>query len=439
MEADGALGAGASGIANADAAGAHVTGADAAGADAAAIANKVRRFYERHPYPPPVDDLERYRLLWHDRQRRRADHHLFWPTSAYRDDHAILIAGCGTSQGAKHALRWPRARITAIDFSETSVRCSEAFKQKYGLDNLQVRQLPIERVTELGATFDQIVCTGVLHHLADPDAALEALRDVLAPGGAMHLMVYAPYGRTGVYMLQEFCQRVGIEATAEGIRDLVVALGALPAGHPLASLLREAPDFRQEAALADALLHPHDRAYAVPQLFDLLQRGRLTFGRWVKQAPYDPLCGVTARLPQSARIARLPPAERYAAVELFRGTMVRHSLVAYRDDEPGASQQPGLSGDGWPAYVPVRMPDTICVQERLPPGAAAVLINRGHTSTDIYLPIDALEQRLFDAIDGQRSIGEIARTRAPLATARALFERLYRHDQVVFDASPSSP
>ena len=53
------------------------------------------------------------------------------------------------------------------------------------------------------------------------------------------------------------------------------------------------------------------------------------------------------------------------------------------------------------------MPDTICVQERLPPGAAAVLINRTHTYTDIYLPIDAQEKKMFDAIDGERTIGEI--------------------------------
>ena len=63
---------------------------------------------------------------------------------------------------------------------------------------------------DLNESFDQIICTGVLHHLAEPDAGLSALRGVLNPDeGAMHVMVYAPYGRTGIYMLQEFCRRIG--------------------------------------------------------------------------------------------------------------------------------------------------------------------------------------------------------------------------------------
>ena len=81
------------------------------------------------------------------------------------------------------------------------------------------------------------------------------------------------------------------------------------------------------------------------------------------------------------------------------------------------------------------MPDTVCVEERLPPGAAAVLINRTHTYTDLYLPVDAREKSLFDAIDGERTIGEIAREQATPDTARAFFERLWWYDQVVFDAS----
>jgi SAM-dependent methyltransferase len=412
-------------------------------ADAASVGEEVRAFYERHPYPPPVDSLEKYRRFGQDRQSRRVDYHLFWPARSYKEDQSILIAGCGTSQAAKHALRWPAAQVTGIDFSATSVRCTEELKRKYGLDNLQVHQLPIERANDLEMSFDQIICTGVLHHLADPDAGLSALRNVLKPdGGAMHLMVYAPYGRTGIYMLQEFRRRIGIHADEEEIRDLISALTALPSGHPLENLLREAPDFRQEAALADALLNPQDRSYSVPQLFDFIEKAGLTFGRWLKQAPYTPHCGVLAKIPQASRLTQLPLAEQYAAVELFRGTMIRHSVVAYRDDGSGGVQPISFAGDTWLRYVPLRMPDTISVQERLPPGAASVLINQTHAYRDLFMPIDSTEKRWFDAIDGSCSIGGIvertlpsSQTKSQLDMARTLFEKLWWYDQVVFDAS----
>ena len=399
-------------------------------------------FYERHPYPPPLDSLEKYRGLGQDQLKRRADYHLFWPARPYREDQSILIAGCGTSQAAKHALRWPAAQVTGIDFSATSVRCTEELKQKYKLNNLRVCQLPIERVGDLKVTFDQIICTGVLHHLAEPDVGLSALRRVLNPdAGAMHLMVYAPYGRTGIYMLQEFCRRIG-HTSDEDFRDLITVLKALPRGHPLEALLRDAPDFRQEAALADALLHPQDRAYTVPQLFDFIETAGLTFGRWLKQAPYTPRCGAAATIPQALRLALLSPAEQYAAMELFRGTMVRHSVITYRDDSPGGAQRISFAGDAWLNYVPIRMPDTICVQDRLPAGAAAVLINPTHAYRDLVMPIDSTEKALFDAIDGTRSVGDIvgstltsSKEEPRVDMARTFFERLWHYDQVVFDAS----
>ncbi len=406
------------------------------------VAEAVRDFYDQYPYPQPVDSLEKYRRLWQDPQRRRADYHLFWPARSFREDQSILIAGCGTSQAAKHALRWPGAQVTGIDVSATSVQCTANLKQKYNLKNLDVRQLPVERVNELQTSFDQIVCTGVLHHLADPDAGLRALRNILKPDGVMHLMVYAPYGRAGIYMLQDFCRRIGINANDDDITDLITALGSLPPGHPLENLLHEAPDFRHAAALADALLHPQDRAYSVPQLFDFLEKAGIIFGRWIKQASYSPRCGVMAKLPQAARLACLPLAEQFAAVELFRGTMVRHSLLAYRDDNPSRSGVVGFVDAPWLSYVPLRVPDTICVRDRLPPGAAAVLINQSHTYRDLLLLLNQTEKRWYDAIDGNRSIGDIVdesfstSERTPQAgMARTFFERLWWYDQVVFDAS----
>jgi SAM-dependent methyltransferase len=406
-----------------------------------AAAEKVKSFYDLYPYPRPVDSLEKYRQLWEAPYKRRADYHLFWPDRGYRDDHSILIAGCGTSQAAKHALRWPNAQVTGIDISATSVRYTEELKRRYNLSNLTVHQVAVEQVSQLRTSFDQIVCTGVLHHLPDPDEGLAALRDVLKLDGAMHLMVYAPYGRTGIYMLQEFCRRIGVSATNVGIRDLMAALRALPPGHPLEHILRGAPDFRQEAALADALLNPQDRPYSVPQLFDFLNKGQLRFGRWVRQAPYVTQCGAMAQIPQVSHIAHLPQEEQYAATELFRGTMVRHSVIVYRNDRFDGNQPISFSASMWLDYVPIRMPDTILVQHGLPAGAAGVLINRNHTYSDIFVTVDSTEKCLFDAVDGKRTVGEIAKGMPPSLgrthqeLARSFFERLWWHDQVVFDAS----
>ena len=401
-------------------------------------ADEVRDFYESHPYPAPIGNLDRHRDLYLNPDRRRALSLLLWPTEKPRANREILVAGCGTSQAAIHALREPDARVTAIDISETGLRHTRNLQQKYRLRNLDLHRLAIEQVRELGQTFDQIVCTGVLHHLADPDIGLRALHNVLAPNGAMHLMVYATYGRAGIYMMQDYCRLLGIGATEAELRELGTTIAALSAEHPVAGVARRAKDFRNPDALADALLHPQDRAYTVPQLYAWLERCGLSFGRWFEQAPYLPQCGTIASLPHAARLASLSPPLQHAAVELLRGTMAKHNFIAYRDDRPGDSQPIAFDGDPWRNYVPLRLPWTLCIRDRVPPGSVAVLINRAHTYPDLAFPIDAAQERVFSAIDGNRSIDEILRIAAKAGgteRARRFIEQLWEYDQIVFDAA----
>ena len=404
-----------------------------------AATDEVRDFYEQMPYPAPLTSLDEHRELYKNPVRRRAQFHLMWPTEQPRGDQEILVAGCGTSQAARYALQEPAARITAIDVSETSLRHTRDLQRKYALDNLELHQLPIERVQELGRSFDLIVCTGVLHHLADPDVGLRALREVLSPHGAMRLMVYAPYGRAGIYMLQEYCRLLRISTSEHDLRDLGATLEALPADHPVSGVLRRAKDFRRPEAMADALLHPRDRAYSVPALYAWLERCGMSFGRWIEQASYLAQCGWVARSPHAAHLASLPPRLQHAAVELLRGTMVSHSFIAYRNDRSGDTQPITFSGDGWRDYIPITRPGTVCVRERLPAGSIAVLINRAHTFTDLILTVDPFEDRLLSAIDGKRTLAEILQVVAKDAgnECRALgfFERLWQYDQVAFDAS----
>lgn len=401
-----------------------------------AAADRVCEFYTDHPYPPPVENLDRARDEWSDESRLRAEYHLVWPNNPYRADLNILVAGCGTWQAAKYAVCRPGARVTGIDVSSTSLDHTERLKRKYRLTNLETIRLPIESVAELEQRFDLIVCTGVLHHLADPEEGLAALRSVLAPEGAIYLMVYAPYGRAGVYLLQEYCRRLGIGTSTKDINDLASVVEALAPQHPLATLLRGSRDALNTDALADALLNPRDRAYSVPQLFDLFDRNGLEFARWYWQAPYLSRCGSISLTPHATRLAQLSERECYAAMELWRGTMTSHSAIVYHRDRGTRYEEVSFADDRWLNSVPHRLPSTLCVQERLPPGAAGVLLNRSHQFHDLILVIDPPEKRVFDAINGSHSFAEIldhAHVSAP--AARGFVQKLWDYDQIVFDTS----
>jgi SAM-dependent methyltransferase len=409
-----------------------------AGENTRTLAAEVRAFYDRHPYPAPIDNLDRHSDLYRNPDRRRAQSLLLWPTEKPRADREILVAGCGTSQAARYALREPNAHVTAIDISETSLRHTRDLQRKYGLRNLDLHRLAIEQVEELGKTFEQIVCTGVLHHLSDPDIGLRSLRGVLAPDGAINLMVYATYGRAGIYMIREYCRLLGIGATKAGLQDLDATIQGLSSDHPITGVSKRAKDFRNPDALADALLHPQDRAYTVPELYAWLERCSLSFGRWVEQAPYLPQCGAIARMPDAAQLASLSPQLQHAAVELLRGTMTKHNFIAYRVDRPSQAQPITFDGDAWRGYIPLRLPWTLCVRDRVPSGYVAVLINRAHTYPDLALPIDEAQGRVFAAIDGNRTIEDILRGAMGASDdhrSSRFIERLWAYDQIVLDAT----
>ena len=399
-------------------------------------ADPIREFYTRHPFPPPVENLDRARDQWQDHNVHLAEYHLLWPNKEYRADLDILVAGCGTWQAARFAIGHPAARVTGIDVSPTSLEHTELLKQKHNLTNLETQPLAVENAGEMDQRFDLIVCTGVLHHLVDPDAGLRALRSVLKPDGAMYLMVYAPYGRAGAYMLQEYCRKLGIGTSKEEINDLIEVLKQLPQFHPLLTTQGGSREFPNADALADALLNPRDRSYSVPQLFDFIERNDLVLGRWYWQAAYRPQCGWVAASPHANKLAALPEREQYIAMELLRGLMANHSFVAYRSDTNHDDSKVRFDDERYLRYVPIRQPWTICIQDRIPPGAAGVLVNQTHIFNDLFVLLNEKEKQIFDAIDGRRSISEIVETVAgssPLA--REFFETLWHYDQVVFDTS----
>lgn len=399
-------------------------------------ADPIYEFYTNHPFPPPLYDLERTREIWQDENVHHAEFHLLWPHKEYRADLDVLVAGCGTWQAAKYALCHPAARVVAIDISPASLGHTRELAEKFDLNNLELRELAIENVAELNQQFDLIMCTGVLHHMADPDAGLAALRTRLKPDGAMHLMVYAPYGRAGVYMFQEYNRRLGVGTSNEEMNDLIAVLKALPKFHPLLEEQGGSREFPNHPMLADALLNPRDRAYSVPQLFEYVERHGLRLTRFYWQAAYLPQCGSIAKTPHAARLAALPEREQYVAMELWRGLMNNHTFLAHSSDANGDELKVSFDDERYLSYVPFRLPWTTSVQENLPPETAGALVNEAHLFPDLFIFVDSQEKQMYDAIDGRRTIGEIVDSvEGSGPRAREFFQKLWRYDQVVFNTS----
>ena len=405
-----------------------------------ATADLVRQQYERQPYPLPETDLDRF--------ARHKDvvtgsplgfYHLFWPCETVAPAMDILIAGCGTSQAAKYALAQPQVNIVAIDISSTSLDHTQQLIDKYRLENVTLHQLPIERVGELGETFDLIVSTGMLHHTPDPDQSLAALRAALRQDGAMHVMVYGRYGRSGLAMMQAYCQLLDITADDTELEQLQQVIGSCPADHPIQPLVRRSKDVGYAAGLADMFLHPCERGYSVPQIYEWLAGAGMSMCRWFYQAPYWPQGCPLGHTAHAERLASLPAETQHAAVELFRGHLHKHEFICCRDDRPNESYEIDLEGDDWRRLVPLPFCGATVKGNGLPDGVSMHVVQSGHQYPVTAAMLDENQARLYDAMNGRRTIGEVAAASDIEGDADALeeyaqriFRLFWRFDLVCF-------
>ena len=167
--------------------------------------------------------------------------------------------------------------MTWLDRSAAALKIAQARAAARGLTNIVWEQRSLLELPGSGlGPFDYIDCCGVLHHLPDPAAGLRALLSVLAPGGGLGLMVYAPHGRTGVYMLQDALRLLAPADEAPAAR-LDVAKRVMRHLPETAWLRRNGflDDHVNggDAGLYDLLLNPRDRAFTVRELHALLAGG----------------------------------------------------------------------------------------------------------------------------------------------------------------------
>lgn len=111
----------------------------------------------------------------------------------------VLEAGCGVgAQTVTLARKNPQAHITSIDISPASVEQTRRLVEREGLTNVRVQQGNILELDFHPETFDHVFVCFVLEHLSGPVDALQRLKRVLKPGGAI-TVIEGDHGSTCFY------------------------------------------------------------------------------------------------------------------------------------------------------------------------------------------------------------------------------------------------
>ncbi|MDJ0981720.1 MAG: class I SAM-dependent methyltransferase [Kiloniellales bacterium] len=301
--------------------------------------------YEAYPYPARDPAAEKTRLIVGSPSNLpELNHYLFAGRRDFSRPFRALVAGGGTGDAAIMLAQQladasgpggDAGEVVYLDLSAASRKTAEARAEVRGLVNISFHSGSLLDLPELGlGIFDYIDCCGVLHHQEDPPAGLAALAAVLAEDGGIGLMVYAPYGRNGVYPLQDMLRELAGDLP---LAERVALAKRLIAGLPETNAFRRNPflgDHRRgDAELVDLLLHARDRAYTVTELAGLVTGAGLAPIALVEPARYRPesylaVPAVLKRLAEQDWLVQAAFAERLA------GNVKKHVLYVAKSGTP---------------------------------------------------------------------------------------------------------
>jgi SAM-dependent methyltransferase len=247
----------------------------------------------------------------------------------------VLDAGCGTGVSTDYLCHLnPEASVLAVDISAGALAVAEERLRRSG-GRGRARELRIERRSLLDLAdeglFDAINSVGVLHHLAQPEAGLKALAARLAPGGLLHLFLYAEAGRWEIHRTQRALGLLGAGTGGAGLRLGRELLSQLPAGNRLRRHHEErwALDTAADANFADMYLHPRETSFSVASLLAFLEEAHLHLVGFSNPEVWDPARLLSGELLE--RALALPVRQRWELVEALDPDISHFEVFLSRD------------------------------------------------------------------------------------------------------------
>ena len=330
------------------------------------ISSAVQRLYDTYPFPPePLLDSPPPGYNW--RWNWLAAYHFCTSQTPQKQDVRILDAGCGTGVGTEYLVHLnPAAQVVGIDLSSGALEVARERCRRSGANRVEFHHKSLYDAQELPGEFDLINCVGVLHHLPDPIRGIQSLAAKLAPGGLMHIFVYAELGRWEIQLMQKAIALLQGERRGDyrdGVQVGRQIFAALPENNRLVKREKErwSLENQRDECFADMYVHPQEIDYNIETLFELIDASGLDFVGFSnpKNWELERLLGKNPDLLERAK--NLSDRELYRLIELLQPEAVTHyefflarpplSKVDWSSDEALLTAIPTRNPcmDGWPS------------------------------------------------------------------------------------------
>lgn len=375
--------------------------------------HSVRAQYEAYPYPPrnPEDEAVRLENSWYD-FLELINFYCFEGKNNFSGEFRVLVVGGGTGDQtiflAEQLRHNRRAQIVHLDISTASTEIAKRRAQIRRLSNITWICNSLLELPSLGlGQFDYISCIGVLHHLTDPALGLKALTSVLKEHGAIMIMLYGRYGRTGVYQMQELMRRVNDDE--QDMQVMIDNTKAILHDLPKTNWFKRGEDLitdhkeQGDAGIYDVFLHAQDRAYTVEELYELVESCGLRIIELLER-------GKAKYMPESyirdkgllEKVARLPRKQQQAIAELITGDLFVHNFYASRR----ANTVPPLDDLRYVPFFFLYSPENLTEQLEKRPGQKVSIKSDLYGTTIEFMP-GKYTRFILKYLDGERSLKEI--------------------------------
>jgi len=290
--------------------------------DTQQVSNAVANLYNTYPFPPePLLDEPPPGYNW--RWNWLAAYNFCTGQKPLKQDIRILDAGCGTGVGTEYLVHLnPQATVVGIDLSAGALNVAKERCQRSGANRVEFHHLSLFDVEQLPGEFDLINCVGVLHHTSDPIRGIQALAKKLAPGGLMHIFVYAELGRWEINLMQKAIAL--LQGDKRGDYRDGVSVGrkifdSLPENNRIVKREKErwALENQRDENFADMYVHPQEIDYNIETLFELIDASGLDFVGFSNPGYWN-LERLLAKAPELIeRAGNLGERQRYRLIELL--------------------------------------------------------------------------------------------------------------------------